>query len=65
MAFSYKTKAGKTYFLHGRPAKGGSGTMLYFFAGEVKDGSLDAVPNGYEVSETSRGLPVLKKSVKA
>jgi hypothetical protein len=63
MAYSYKTKAGKTYYLHGRPAKGSSGTMLYFFAGEVKPGALDAVPNGYVVSETSRGLPVLKKKV--
>jgi hypothetical protein len=64
VAYSYKTKSGKTYYLHGRPAKGGSGTMLYFFAGDVKDGSLDALPKGYVVSETSRGLPVLKKENK-
>jgi hypothetical protein len=35
---------------------------LYFFAGEAKDGALDALPAGYEVSENvSTGLPLLKK----
>ena len=62
MAYSYKNSKDKTYYLHSRDAKGNTGTKLYFFAGEVKDGSVDAVPEGYEVSETSRGLPVLKKT---
>jgi hypothetical protein len=35
---------------------------LYFFAKEVKDGALDAVPDGYQVAETKTGLPVLKKA---
>jgi hypothetical protein len=35
---------------------------LYYFAGEAKEGALDALPAGYEVSEnTSTGLPLLKK----
>ena len=39
-----------------------NGRMLYFFAKEVKDGALNAVPAGYEVSEMKNGLPVLKKT---
>jgi hypothetical protein len=57
-------KSGKTYFLHERKQqlKGGQQVTLYFFAGEPKDGAIDALPDGYEVSEnTSTGLPLLKK----
>lgn len=64
MAYSYTNQKGKTYFLHERDAKGGAGRKLYFFASEVKDGAIDNVPEGYEVSETDRGLPVLKKAAK-
>ena len=35
---------------------------IYFFAKTIKDGSIDAVPDGYFVSENQRtGLPLLKK----
>lgn len=65
MAFSTKSKkTGKTYFLHGREQvlKGGHKVKLYFFAAEVKEGALDQLPDGYEVSENSKtGLPLLKK----
>lgn len=65
MSYSVKSKkSGKTYFLHGRrqQLKGGREVTLYFFAGEVKEGALDALPGGYEVSENpSTGLPLLKK----
>ena len=57
-------KSGKQYFLHQRKQqlKGGQEVILYFFAGEPKEGAIDALPNGYEVSEnTSTGLPLLKK----
>ena len=64
MAYSYTNAGGKTYFLHARDAKGGKGTKLYFFAKEVKDGAVDALPAGYEVRETGTGLPVLKKTNK-
>jgi len=38
---------------------------LYYFGGEAKEGALDAMPAGYEVSENpSTGLPLLKKSQK-
>ncbi len=35
---------------------------LYYFAGTVGEGALDALPEGYEVSENQKtGLPLLKK----
>ena len=65
MAFSVvSNKSGKTYFLHQRnqELKGGQKVTLYYFGGEAKEGSIDALPNGYEVSEnTKTGLPLLKK----
>lgn len=57
-------KSGKTYFLHERKQqlKGGQQVTLFFFAGEAKEGAIDALPAGYEVSENSTtGLPLLKK----
>jgi hypothetical protein len=41
--------------------KSGREQTIYFFAKTVKEGALDAVPAGYEVSESKNGLPVLKK----
>ncbi|MEJ2262322.1 MAG: hypothetical protein P8X95_02690 [Anaerolineales bacterium] len=63
MAFSYKNSRGVTYFLHGkkRILKSGKEQTLYFFSKEQKEGVLDSVPAGYEVSETQNGLPVLKR----
>ena len=65
MAFSVVSKkSGKTYYLHGRTRelKNGKKSTLYYFAGDVRDGSLDAVPDGYEVTEsTHTGLPFLKR----
>lgn len=64
MAYEVKSKkSGQTYFLHSRASNNGK-TKVFFFAREVKDGALDALPDGYEVSENERtGLPVLKKKV--
>jgi molybdopterin synthase catalytic subunit len=68
MSFSVNSKkSGKTYFLHHRLQKlrGGQEVTLYFFAGDVRDGALDALPAGYEVSENEKtGLPLLKKTKK-
>ena len=67
-AFSYTNKKGQTYYLHTRDVKLKNGRVqtIYFFARDVRAGSLDAVPAGYMVVETKRtGMPVLKKSVKA
>ena len=57
-------KSGKKYFLHERKQelKGGQKVTLYYFAGEPKEGAIDSLPAGYEVSENAfTGLPLLKK----
>jgi hypothetical protein len=64
MAFSYTNSRDRTYFLHGKTTmlKSGKEQTIYFFAKDVREeGSLDAVPAGYVVSESKNGLPVLKK----
>ena len=65
MAYSVVSKkTGKKYFLHSKNVtlKGGRKQMIYFFAGEVKTGALNALPAGYVVMENDRtGLPMLKK----
>lgn len=64
MAYSHTNSKGNTYYLHSRVTtlKGGRQQTIYFFAKTIKDGALDAVPDGYMVSETKNGLPVLKKN---
>ncbi len=64
MAYSHTNSKGTTYFLHRRETqlKSGATRTLYFFSKEVKDGALDTVPEGYVVSESRNGLPVLKKA---
>ena len=64
MAFQYKNSKGTTYYLHARISRTESGKerRLYFFAKERKEGVQDKVPEGYEVSESATGLPVLKRS---
>jgi hypothetical protein len=64
MAYSYQNSKGVTYYLHSSKTtlKSGKEQTLYYFAKEVKQGALDAVPAGYAVSESKNGLPVLKKS---
>ncbi|MBU1085529.1 MAG: hypothetical protein ABII08_02290 [Candidatus Beckwithbacteria bacterium] len=64
MAFSYTNKKGTTYYLHFKDVtlRGGKKQRIYFFARDVRDGSLDEVPAGMEVMETERtGMPVLRK----
>ena len=63
-AFSYTNKKGQTYYLHTRDVtlKNGRVQTIYFFARDIRDGSLSAVPAAYMVVETTRtGMPVLKK----
>ena len=68
MPFSVVSKkSGKTYFLHERKQalKGGQQVTLYYFGAEAKEGAIDALPAGYEVSENMKtGLPLLKKTAK-
>ncbi|MCA9951955.1 MAG: hypothetical protein KDE48_20030 [Anaerolineales bacterium] len=64
MAFSYTNSKDRTYILHARTTtlKNGRQQTIYFFGKEEKEGALDAVPEGYMVSESKNGLPVLKKA---
>ena len=63
MAYSFTNSKGVTYYLHNRKQTAASGKerTLFFFAKEIKEGVLDAVPAGYTVIEMKTGLPVLKK----
>jgi hypothetical protein len=63
MAYSYTNSKGNSYILHSQETtlKNGTQQRIYYFAKEAKDNALDAVPEGYVVSESKNGLPVLKK----
>lgn len=64
MAFEFKNSRGASYFLHAKNVtlKGGRKQMIYYFGKQVKEGALDAVPEGYQVVETPKtGMPILKK----
>ena len=65
MAYEFTNKKGVKYYLHFKDVnlKGGRVQRIYFFARDVRPGSLDAVPAGYEVMETERtGMPILRKA---
>lgn len=63
MAYAHTNSKGRTYYLHSRETtlKNGGTQTIYFFAKDVKEGAIDAVPSGYVVTESRNGLPVLKK----
>jgi hypothetical protein len=63
MAYAFTNSKGVTYYLHTRRQLTATGKerVLFFFAKEIKEGSMDAVPEGYTVIEMKTGLPVLKK----
>jgi len=63
MAYTYTNSKGKTYYLHSKVTtlKNGRTQTIYFFAKEEKNGTLNDLPEGYQVAETANGLPVLKK----
>jgi hypothetical protein len=48
MAFEQVNSKGQTYYLHEREVtlKGGRLQTIYFFAREIKDGAIDALPEG-------------------
>jgi hypothetical protein len=53
------------YFLNSKNVtlKGGRKQVIFFFARDIRPGSLDAVPTGYKVIETAKtGMPILKKA---
>jgi hypothetical protein len=64
MAYEFTNSKGVTYYLHFKDVnlKGGRQQRIYFFAKDVRPGSLDEVPAGFKVMETERtGMPILKK----
>jgi len=64
MAYEFTNSKGTKYFLHFKDVnlKGGRTQRIYFFARDIRSGSLDAVPSEYKVIETERtGMPILKK----
>jgi len=64
MAYAFTNSKGVTYYLHAKKSTTSTGKerTLFFFSKEVKDGTLDSVPDGYQVVEMKTGLPVLKKN---
>jgi hypothetical protein len=64
MAYAFTNSKGVTYYLHNKKSMTSTGKerTLFFFSKEVKDGTLDSVPEGYQVVEMKTGLPVLKKT---
>ena len=64
MAYAFTNSKGVTYYLHTKKSTTSTGKerTLFFFSKEVKDGTLDEVPEGYKVVEMKTGLPVLKKA---
>jgi hypothetical protein len=64
MAYAHTNSKGRTYYLHSRETtlKNGGTQTIYYFGKEAKEGAIDAVPDGYVVSESRNGLPVLKKA---
>ena len=65
MAYEFTNSKGVKYYLHYKDVnlKGGRVQRIYFFARDVRPGSLDDVPAGYKVMETERtGMPILKKA---
>lgn len=65
MAYRFTNSKGVSYYLHFKDVnlKGGRQQRIYFFARDIRSGSLDNVPAGYKVVETERtGMPILKKA---
>lgn len=64
MAYEFTNSKGVNYYLHFKDVnlKGGRIQRIYYFARDVRSGSLDDVPEGFRVIETERtGMPILKK----
>jgi hypothetical protein len=55
MAYSYTNSKGQAYYLHKKDVtlKNGRQQTIFYFARDVRDGNLDAVPAGYTVVETA------------
>ena len=62
MAYAFTNSKGVTYYLHTKKSTTSTGKERTLFSKEVKEGTLDTVPEGYKVVEMKTGLPVLKKT---
>lgn len=66
MAFQHINKRGNKYYLHSIDITlrgSGKNQTIYFFSKDIRKGSLDDLPRGYQVVESQKtGLPVLKKA---
>lgn len=65
MTYSFTNSKDRTYYLHRKDTtlKNGRTQTIYFFAKDIRENdSMDAVPEGYMVSESRNGLPVLKRA---
>ncbi len=66
MAYKFTNSKGVKYYLHFKDVnlKGGRQQRIYYFARDIRDGVLEAVPGEYKVVETERsGMPILMKSI--
>ena len=64
MAYSHTNSKGQQYYLHMKDVtlKGGRLQRIYFYARDIREGAVDALPAGYiTVENANTGLPVLKK----
>jgi len=65
MVYKHTNSRGQDYYLHSLTVTlrgSGKNQTIYFFSKDVRDGSVDNVPQGYQVVENTRtGLPILKK----
>ena len=65
MAFSVTNSRGQQYYLHRKDIRPKNQTVtrpMYYFAKDVREGAVGALPEGYEVIEAERtGLPMLRK----
>lgn len=62
--YTYTNSKGQTYYLHMKDVilKNDRKQRIYFFARDVREGSISDLPQGFEVFETLRtGMPVLRK----
>ena len=55
MAYSHSNSKGTTYYLH-------TNGKMFYFSKEIKEGALDAVPDGYQVVEMKTCMLVLKRT---
>jgi len=62
MGYKHTNSRGVEYCLHGKEVtlRNGFVRSLHFFAKDEREGHCD-IPEGYMVSETRNGLPVVKK----